>query len=70
MEEERGTELGSHFVVKQRNKRTSTGQHKKKKYDRSTDVMPLVLREGDLDKIGDVVRDATMNLMSHFEAQY
>jgi len=69
VEEEGGAQLESPFVVKKRKKRTSTGQCKKQKSNKKIGTMPLVLTEGDLDEIGDVVRDARMDLMNHFEVQ-
>lgn len=38
--------------------------------DKNSPVDPLVLIEGDLDLIGDKVRDTTTELWSHFEQQY
>jgi len=50
--------------------RTSTRQQKKKNYDKTMGRTPLFLTEGDLDEIGDVIHDATRDMMSHFEAEY
>ena len=44
--------------------------HKKQNSDKSASVTPLVLMEGDLDNIDDVVHDAMKNIWSHIEDQY
>jgi len=65
-----GAELESPFIVWTRKRQTSTGLRKKQKFDRSVGTTPLVLTEGDLDEIGDMVHDTMTNIWGHFEEQY
>ena len=69
-EQEGGTGLESPFIVKKRQKQSYTRPRKKQKSNKSVNTTPLVLMEGDLDEIGDVVRDATKNIWSHIKDQY
>ena len=68
--EEEGAGFESPFIVKKRLKKSLTRSCKKKKLDKSTSTVPLVLTEGDLDKIGYMVYDATTYIWGHFEEQY
>lgn len=48
--------------LKKSEKETTVGPRKKHKSDKQTHIDPMVLIEGDLDEIGDKVRDITTKL--------
>lgn len=58
------------FVVKKKNKKSSTGPHKKWKSGKSKSTTPMVLVEGGLDKNGDVVHTAMETIWGHIEDEY
>jgi len=69
-EEEGVADLESPFIVRKRQKWSSTGPHKKQKSDKSVSMTPLVVTEANLDKISYVVHNVTENIWKHIEDQY
>lgn len=46
------------------------GIHKKHKFDKTTGVEAMVLTEGDLDEIGDIVRTTIKEIWGHIKDEY
>lgn len=65
-----GAELDSPFIVWTRKRQNSNRPRKKQKSNRSIGTTPSILSKGDLDEMGDMVRDITTDLWGHFEEQY
>lgn len=57
-----GAGVGSPFIFKNKQNMSLKRSHKKKKLEKSVSATPLVLAEGDLNEIGDVVHNATTDL--------
>lgn len=62
--------MESPFIVKKMEKQSSTDCTRMRSPDKSASMKPLVLMDGNLDEVSDVVHDATKNIWSHIKDLY
>lgn len=63
-------DIDSPFIIKKQSKQSAGGAWKKQKSNKSTNVEPLVLTEGDFGEIDDIVHVATKEMWGNIEDQY
>lgn len=62
-----GEEQATPFILKKCTQEQQSRKGKKQMYDKQTHLDPMVLTEGDINEIGDKIRDPTIKLLQHFK---
>lgn len=58
------------FILKRHTKEQTGGQQKKNKSDKQSHIDPMLLTEGDLDLIEDMITETMTEVLQQFEQQY